>query len=298
LLCASLATGLLLHSGTAQARFGKKSSDSSSSSGDSKVHDATPVGSSDSGGNGGSSGSSGSSASDAVETVGAILNIISFVADTAERARAHEVTYQTTTHDEGTPPVYPYSNRPPAAEQQQQVEEGNRDKVLLRFGVEGQALGEGSELGANLGVEGEWFGVSGAVSAFTLAANDGTAGVDRIGLYSGHLTFAMYSSEHGRLRGEVGMAIARAPDATFVGPSVGVSFEHCLLGALDVESRGQLVLVPYHQVDGQAGLAVHLGVLTLRGGWRVLMLDDAGRVDGQLHRDYFSGPYAGLGLNL
>jgi hypothetical protein len=79
---------------------------------------------------------------------------------------------------------------------------------------------------------------------------------------------------------------------------VGASFEHCLVGALDVESRGQLVIVPYHQVDGQAGLALHLGVLTLRGGWRVTMLDDAGHVDGQVHRDYFSGPYAGLGLNI
>lgn len=305
LLCASLATGLLLHSGTAEARFGKKSSDSSSDSSDSKTHDATPVGSSSSSSSGGSSSySHSSSGSDTVRTVGAILDIISFVADvadTAERARAYEATVEATTvtvNDDGSPPMHPYSYQPPVAEQQQRVEEGNRNKVLLRFGVEGQTLGEGSTLGANLGIEGEFFGVSGAVTSVSLPADDGTAGVDKIGLYSGHLTFAMYSSDHGRLRGELGMAMARAPDATFVGPSVGVSFEHCLVGALDVESRGQLVLIPYRQVDGQAGLSVHLGPLTVRGGWRVTMLDDAGLVDGQAHRDYFSGPYAGLGLNI
>lgn len=320
LLCASLATGLLLHSGTAQARFGKSSNSgsSSSSSGDSKTHDATPVGSSDSSSGGSSSGSSGSGSysghgghrghggSDAVRTVGAILDVVSFiadVADTVESAREYQATVEATTtpptvNDDGSPPMYPYSYRPPAAEQQQVVEEGNRNKVLIRFGVDGQALGEGSAVGANLGIEGQVFGVSGTVTSLRLAADDGTAGVDKIGLYSGHLTFAMYSSDHGRLRGELGMAAARAPDATFVGPSVGVSFEHCLVGALDMESRGQLVLVPYRQVDGQAGLAVHLGPLTMRGGWRFTMLDDAGRVDGQVHRDSFSGPYAGLGLNI
>ena len=67
--------------------------------------------------------------------------------------------------------------------------------------------------------------------------------------------------------------------------------------ALDVEGRGQFVPVPYIQVDAQAGLALRLGILTLRSGWRWLMLDDRGRVDGVVHRDYFSGPYAGLGLN-
>jgi hypothetical protein len=320
LLCASLATGLLLHSGTAQARFGKSSnsSSSSSSSSDSTTHDATPVGSSDSGSSSGGSSGGGSSGSgsysghgghrghggsDAVRTVGAILDVVTFIADvanTAEQVSAYEATVEATTtvNDDGSPPIYPYSYQPPVAEQQQVVEEGNRNKVLVRFGVEGQALGEGSALGVNLGIEGQIFGVSGAVNALSLAADDGTAGVDRIGLYSGHLTFAMYSSDHGRLRGELGMSIARAPDATFVGPSVGVSFEHCLVGALDVESRGQLVIIPYRQVDGQAGLAVHLGPLTVRGGWRVTMLDDAGLVDGQAHRDYFSGPYAGLGLNI
>jgi hypothetical protein len=306
LLCASLATGLLLHSGTAEARFGKKNSDSSSSS-SGKVHDASPVGSSDDDDSSSGSGSSGSgsysssSGSSAVRTVGTILDVLLFVADTAERARRYETTYYNPPADidDGHTPMYPYSYQPPVVEQQrQQGEVVNRNRVMFRLGVEGQGLGGGSAVGLNLGLEGQRFGVAGALSSLTLPTDDGTAGEDKIGLYTGHLTFAMYTSERGRLRGELGMAVARAPDITFVGPSLGVSFEHCLVGALDVEARGQLVPVPYQQVDGQAGLALHLGVLTLRGGWRVLMLDDAGLVDGQAHRDFFSGPYAGLGLNI
>jgi hypothetical protein len=96
---------------------------------------------------------------------------------------------------------------------------------------------------------------------------------------------------------EGGAAIARAPDVTFVGPSIALSFERCLFGALDVEGRGQLVPVPHLQVDAQMGLALHLGVLSLRGGWRWLVLDDRGHVDGEQHREDFAGPYAGIGLS-
>jgi hypothetical protein len=63
-------------------------------------------------------------------------------------------------------------------------------------------------------------------------------------------------------------------------------------------TRGvQWVLIPHLQLDGQAGLAVHLGVLTLRAGWRALLLDERGLVDGEVHRDVLGGPFGGLGLN-
>ncbi len=57
------------------------------------------------------------------------------------------------------------------------------------------------------------------------------------------------------------------------------------------------MVVPYTQLDAQAGLGLHLGILTLRTGWRWLLLNDRGLVDGEAHQDVFAGPYAGLGLN-
>ncbi|WNG40895.1 hypothetical protein F0U61_49780 [Archangium violaceum] len=323
LLCAALATGLLLDPGVAEARFGKRSSSSSKSSSSSsgKVHNASPVGSSDdddddsssgSGGYSGSSSSSSSSSSSAsvsrtVDTVSTILDVLLFVADTADRVRTYETTtYESTPVtliDDGHTPMYPYSYRPPEVEQQQQQpapQGGSRNPVLFRLGFEGQSLGdmEGSALALNVGLEGKVVGVNGSALSLTLPTDDGTEGEDEIDLYAAHLTLAMYSSPRGRLRGELGVAAAKAPDITFVGPSLGLSFEHCLGGALDVEARAQLVPVPYLQLDSQAGLALHLGVVALRGGWRYLLLDDRGHVDGQAHRDTFSGPYVGLGLSI
>ncbi|QRK10307.1 hypothetical protein JQX13_09545 [Archangium violaceum] len=315
LLCAALATGLLLEPGSAEARFGKRSSKSSSSSrsSGSKVHDASPVGSSDddddsssgSSGSGGSSGYSDASVSNTIDTVSTLLDVLLFVADTAERVRAHETsTYGSvpvTAPDDGHTPMYPYSYRPPEVEQRQsEPQGGNRNPVLFRLGFEGQSLGdvEGSAVGLNVGIEGKVVGVNGSALSLTLPTDDGTQGEDEIDLYAAHLTLAMYSSERGRLRGELGVAAAKAPDISFVGPSLGMSFEHCLFGAVDAEARAQLVPLPYLQLDSQAGLALHLGVVTVRGGWRFLMLDDRGHVDGEAHRDTFSGPYAGLGLSI
>lgn len=307
LLCTSLATSLFLTAGTAEARFGKSSSSSSG-----KVHDASPVGSSDN--DSSSSGSSSSSSSsDAVNTVGTILDILFFVADTAARARSYETTYYETTSYEAPPsyeapsapvelepgqtPMYPYGQEPVAVQQRQEPEGRRRNALMFRLGVDGQALGAGSSVGVFAGIEGERFGVDAAVSTLRLATDDGTVGEDKIDLFSAHLTFALYTSDHARLRLEGGMASANAPDITFVGPSFALSFERCLFGALDMEARGQVVPVPYTQVDAQAGLALHLSAVTLRTGWRWQMLDDRGLVDGVVHRDFFSGPYAGIGLN-
>lgn len=53
---------------------------------------------------------------------------------------------------------------------------------------------------------------------------------------------------------------------------------------------------PFWQIDGRAGLVVGMGALGIRVGWRTLLLDDQGVVDGVEHRDIFMGPYAGLGF--
>lgn len=310
LLCTSLASSLFFTAGTAEARFGKRSDSSSSD----KVHDASPVGSSNSGSSSGGSSSGGgsysgsSSVSDTVNTVGAILDILHFVADTAAAVQSHETTtyYETTRYEApnapvelepGHQPIYPYGREPVVEQQRQQPEVRNRNPLMFRLGVEGQALGAGSSAGVNVGIEGERWGVAAAVTGLRLPTDDGTAGEDKIDLFSAHLTFALYTSDHARLRLEGGLASAKAPDVTFAGPSFALSFERCLFGALDLEGRGQIVPVPYVQVDTQAGLALHLNAVTLRTGWRFQLLDDRGVVDGVVHRDFFSGPYAGIGLN-
>jgi hypothetical protein len=301
-----LATSLFLTSSTAEARFGKRSDSSSSG----KVHEASPVGSSSGDENDGS-GANSSSGSSAVST---ILDILIFVADAAARSPRYEAShYETTGGDTSIPadtssaagvteshptPMHPYHQEPPVVEEQRRepVMRG-RNRVLFRMGLEGQALGEGSSVGLNLGLEGQRWGADAAATSLKLRTDDGAVGEDKLGLYSAHVTYALYTSDRGRLRAEGGLALAKAPDISFIGPSIALSFERCLFGALDVEGRGQLVPVPHLQAEAQAGLALHLGILTLRSGWRWLLLDDRGLVDDVVHRDYVSGPYAGLGLN-
>ncbi|MFY0582634.1 hypothetical protein ACN28S_57600 [Cystobacter fuscus] len=55
--------------------------------------------------------------------------------------------------------------------------------------------------------------------------------------------------------------------------------------------------LPHLQVDGQLGLSLHLGALTVRGGWRGLYLDDRGLVDRVVHKERIGGPFGGVGLS-
>ena len=307
LLCTSLASSLLFTAGTAEARFGKRSDSSSND----KVHDASPVGSSNSSGGGSSSGGSGgsSSSSNAVDTILDILHIAADVAEIAAHASHHEATatYETTYQPPpaqaqvqlapGEQPMYPYGREPVVQQQVQQTQERNRNTLMFRVNAEGLALASGgSAVGLNAGIEGQHWGVALAGTGMRMPTDDGTPGVDKIDLFNLHLTLAVYTDDQTRLRLEGGVASAKAPSATFTGPSFAVSFERCLNGVLDLETRAQLVPVPHLQIDAQAGLALHLSALNLRAGWRVMTLDDKGQVDGEVHRDYFSGPYAGVGL--
>ncbi|WNG61769.1 hypothetical protein F0U59_48945 [Archangium gephyra] len=316
LLCTSLASSLLFTAGTAEARFGKRSDSSSND----KVHDASPVGSSNSSSGGSSSGGSSSggssSSSDVADTVGTILDIIHIAADVAEIA-AHASHYEATTTYEttyqpppaqvqvqaqvqlapGEQPMYPYGQEPVVQQQVQQTQERNRNLLMFRVNAEGLALASGgSAMGLNAGIEGQHWGVALAGTGMRMPTDDGTPGQDKIDLFNLHLTLAVYTDDQTRLRLEGGVASAKAPSATFTGPSFAVSFERCLNGVLDLETRAQLVPAPHFQLDAQAGLALHLSAINLRAGWRVMTLDDKGQVDGERHRDYFSGPYAGVGL--
>ncbi len=272
LLCAAFVAGAFLASGTAEARFGKSSSskqeekkEHTNNSEGKKTHDASPVSSKrsddccrDSGGSSRRSRSGGS-----VVIVDAGPRYRPSLARAARYRRAPE----------------------PATE------------VMLRMGMEGQALRDGAAGSLSLGMEGMRWGVSGTATSLALLADDGTDAVDRIHLLGAHLTYALLTSERGRLRVELGAASAHAPDITFVGPSVAASFERCLFWTLDLEGRAQLVPLPHLQLDTQVGLAMHMGSLSVRGGYRMLVLDDRGLVDGVQHRDTMAGPYLGLGLN-
>ncbi|WP_257451265.1 hypothetical protein [Archangium lipolyticum] len=295
LLCAALTTGLILSSGTAEARFGKRSSDDGDSKSD-KVHDATPVGQSGGGSDGGSGGSynSGSNDSNTRSDIDTALSVLSFLVDVAHVAsEVHEATY----YPPPAPPP-PVTVQQEVVEQRQPQETRSRNLLLFRTGVEGQALGGGAAVALNLGLEGLHWGVGGAMTSLELPTDDGTAGTDKLELYAVHLTYALLTSDKGRLRAEAGVAGARAPDVSLVGPSIALSFEKCLFGAMDLEGRAQLVPVPYMQLDAQAGLGLHMGILTLRGGWRWMLLNDRGLAGGDANQDVLSGPYVGLGLNI
>ena len=169
--------------------------------------------------------------------------------------------------------------------------------LSLRMGAHGLVLrGEAGGADMFLGMEGRRFGVDAHVLRLALPADDGTSGTDRLTLVEAHVSHALYVHEQARFRVEAGVSTARAPDVTLIGPSVALSLEACVLGPLDVEARAQLTPLPYRQLDGTAGLALHLGAFVLRGGWRGLFLDDMGVVDGISHQERLHGPYAGGGF--
>ncbi len=282
LLCVGLVAGLLLAAPEAEARFGKrsKSSSSSDSSNKGKVHDATPVGQDsddddedDDGGSGSGSGS---------YSGGSSYTLVDFFVGMFVNTGSRHSTYVAAPEpDMQTGAAY---DTTPAR------------SIFLRMGLDGGTMGGGSNIGFFLGMEGERFGIYGRATGITLPTDDGSAGTDGIGLFEANLTYSLWASERGRFRLEGGLSGANAPDITFLGINLAASLEACLAGPLDFEARIQAVPVPYRQVDAQLGLALHLGSISLRGGWRGMVLDDAGHVDGVRHVDAFSGPYLGAGI--
>jgi hypothetical protein len=274
---------VLLASPSAEARFGK-SSDSSDDSNkseskpsDSHVHDATPVKS--------DSGSSSRPVHDATP-----------VSSPPPPRPSSEPYYP-------PPPVYEpgYEPRPSYVTPRSSWEEefSSRRHRTFTLGLEGNILREGGGVGLHLGVEGEQLGGFLRTTALSLKAEDGSGATDNISVTEVHLSWALLTGPLGRLRVEGGVAVAKAPDVTFVGPSVGLSAEVYLLNSLALEARTQVTPFPYRQLDAAGGVVWYLGgwrLLALRGGMRVLMLDDAGRVDGVVHQDVLPGPYVAFGL--
>ncbi len=300
LLCAALAASLLA-APAAQARFGKRSKSSTheaSPSGDG-VHGASAIGtddddeddgddddgdtpssespdsSSDSGGGGGFARGLGE------ELVGSLMEVM-------VQALVYAIA-NSGTHLDGAPEASLAPGQGRALR--------HAVPLSVRMGVQGLMLrGEGSGADMFFGFEGWRFGLETHVLRLSLPAEDGLGGTDRLTLVEAHLSHALYVSEPVRVRVEGGVSTARGPDATFVGPSLAVSLEACVLGPLDLEARAQVTPLPYRQLDGRVGLALHLGGLMLRGGWRGLFLDDQGGVDGIAHQERLHGPYAGVGF--
>lgn len=281
LLCATLAVGVLLSAPSAEARFGKHSDSSESSDNSKKTHNATAVG--DDGDD------------DAPRRRHRSSSKAAFLVDllfTLFVETRPAVAYVAAP----PPPPPPPQNVESLPEAEVRASPSRPSPLSVRLGVDGAALTTAAGLGAFLGIEGERAGVDGRALALVLPTDDGTEGTDSITLMNLHLTYALLAEKTARLRIEGGISSAHAPDLTAIGPSLALSFEACLAGNLDLELRGQATPYPYRQLDGQAGLALHLNTFVLRGGWRTLYLNDNGLVDDVEHEDVLSGPYVGLGF--
>lgn len=278
-LCAGLVTGLLLVAPAAEARFGKKSADSSSSKDDdkggSKVHEATPIQPRST--HAASSPSDDGEDDDCCDTPAPSYSA-RYDSDAPGALSTDEERELAAIAVRGLAP------RPPSP------------PIDVRMGLNVGSMGGGTAGDVFLGIEGVALGVDFQGTKLTLPTDDGTPGTDVIHLVNMHITWAALSTERLRLRAEAGFAMASAPDVFLAGPSLATSLEVCVVGPLDVEVRVQATPAPYRQLDAQAGVAVHLGALMLRAGWRGLILDDAGLVDGVAHVDRFTGPYGGAGF--
>lgn len=300
LLCAAFAACMLLSASSAEARFGKHS-DSSSSSDNNK---------SDSGKHGDSPRRH-SSASAAAFLVNLLVDVLLDVHPAVAYVQAAPPPPQPPPPSEASPPPPPPP--PPAAPlppptpqprpsdmvpsgRVQTSSSSESSPLFVRLGVDGAALTTAAGVGAFLGVEGRRAGMDARAMTLTIPTDDGTEGRDSLTVMNFHLTYALIDQARTRLRLEGGISTVHAPDVTMLGPSVALSLEAGLVGNLDLEVRTQATPYPYQQLDGQAGLALHLNSMVLRGGWRRLYLNDNGRVDDVVHEDTFGGPYVGVGF--
>ena len=188
---------------------------------------------------------------------------------------------------------YRTRTRPPRDEWFQEPE----PKTLLRLGIDGQSARQGGGLDARFALEEERWGIATRLGVLGLNESSGTGRREVRTLVDAHVTYAMAYTERARLRLELGLASVRFPEVTFVGPSVAMSFERCLVGSLDLEGRLQWMPLPGVQLDGQIGFALHLGALVVRAGWRGLLSDDRGLVTGVIHVSGIGGPFSGVGLS-
>lgn len=175
--------------------------------------------------------------------------------------------------------------------------QGPEVDLIASVGLEGQGRRDGGALGLALSLEGERLGFNLQFTNILAAADDGSGAVDSIRLFNLHLSYALLTGPHGRLRLLGGLDGASAPDVTFLGPGVGVSGVFGLINGFALEGLVRLTPYPFRQIDTSAGVSYALGPVGLRAGLRRVFLDDRGYVDGVVHTDAFSGPYVGVSVS-
>ena len=302
LLSSAVLTGLLLAAPQAEARFGKSSQPAESSSSstsestrssDSNTHDASPVQDS-------------SSVHDA-SPVGEDSprphrprpdaprdEDVSSERPRRESRRRHGSSYGTYYTDPSAPLYYDDGTPPEVV---QDTSEYGQAKNFL-FGMDLQVVPGGRSAGLHMGVEFDRWGGMLRAGALSLRPDDGGLAEDTIRLLTAHMTWAPLANRIGRVRLEAGLAVAQAPDVTFVGPSMGTSAELYLSRSVSFEARVQFTPVPHRQLDTAGGIVVYVfeDMFAVRGGMRMLVLNDAGKVDGVVHEDVLPGPYISFGM--
>ena len=157
-------------------------------------------------------------------------------------------------------------------------------------------VAQGLVTGLGLQVDGSQWGFGARLHVMNLATDDGSPGRDTLSLLSLKPGVMVVSRDDLRVRISGGLDVAFAPDAIFVGPGMGASTLVRVLGPLEVEAHTHWTPMPFTQLSAEAGLGLKLGPVRVRAGYRATYLDDHGRVDGHVNREFFSGPYAGLAL--
>jgi len=110
-------------------------------------------------------------------------------------------------------------------------------------------------------------------------------------------TFAVVANERFRLRLRAGWGLASNDAITMGGLSLGTSMVLCLVGPLDLEADVTAVPFPFTRVDTTVGLALNLGAVSVRAGWRSAYQDDQRHTNGSSLSVRSAGVYGGFGLH-
>jgi hypothetical protein len=298
----------LLVTGTAEARFGRRSGSSGSSSGSSSSSRSS---SSNSSSSSGSSYHAAGPASTGYTTNFASRGYTGWSRGFGPAYRPYRSGYYSGAFVPSYGYGYGYWTPAPGVTVVQGEEYVRQEPSDIRItvGLEGlyslsTTNGVGYVLGANLLFEGERFGVS--VAAQTVQTQ-----LNQLTQLNAHLTFAFLTGRHGRLRAELGADTFFAQDLIVMAPTGGLSGQLWIAGPLALEGSIFATPWPIWQLDARAGVVLGIDSIGIRAGWRTQVLEDRGVVPGtpddtrgctQLAadswscRDVIGGPYVGVGI--
>jgi hypothetical protein len=200
-----------------------------------------------------------------------------------------------------TPPPMAVPPPPPGAiPPPPYVETSLPPRPTTAVGFDGQHLiSGGTAYAVGLSIEGRRWGINGLFTGLILPSDSAQGEFDALRMLDAHLTYALLQGPRGRLRIEAGFDSVFAQDVVVLGPDGGASVSLDLLGPLGIEGSTHFAPWPHRRFDAGGGLTLALGPLSVRGGWRYLLLDDNGVLkDGSRNIDHFNGPYVGLAVAL